>query len=90
MSLVVDIYLIIINIVGFITYSIDKKFAIHHKYRIPEKILLIIGVFGGCIGNFLSMCFFHHKTRHIKFILVNLLFIFVWVYILFKIHKIGI
>ena len=61
------IYLIIINIIGFIICFIDKHQAKRKKYRIPEKILLLISIIGGCFGFFIGMILFHHKTKKIKF-----------------------
>ncbi len=61
------IYLIIINIVSFMLYGIDKHKAIEHKWRISEKTLILSAVFGGSIGAFIGMWVFHHKTKHPKF-----------------------
>jgi len=60
-------YLIIINIVAFIIYGIDKKKAENYKYRIPESRLILVAVLGGVYGAGLGMLVFHHKTRKPKF-----------------------
>ena len=65
-------YYLIINIVTFLIYGIDKYLAINNKYRISEKILLLLSITGGCIGALISMYLFHHKTKKVKFIIVNL------------------
>ena len=57
------IYLIIINIITFITYGIDKAKARKGAWRIPEKTLIGLAVAGGSIGALAGMSFFHHKTR---------------------------
>lgn len=57
------IYLIIINIITFITYGIDKNKARKGAWRIPEKTLIGLAVAGGSIGALAGMSFFHHKTR---------------------------
>lgn len=57
------IYLIIINIITFITYGIDKAKACKGAWRIPEKTLIGLAVAGGSIGALAGMSFFHHKTR---------------------------
>lgn len=62
-------YLIIANFIGFIIMLIDKQRAIHKEWRIPEKTLLGISVFGGSIGMLLGMSTFRHKTKHLKFTL---------------------
>lgn len=72
-------YLIIVNVISFIIYFVDKEKSKKKKYRIPEKVLLSLSIIGGCFGSLLSMCIFHHKTKHIKFILLNPLFCIVWI-----------
>ena len=58
-------YLIIINILTFIIYGIDK-----------ESILLLLAVVGGSFGAWFGMRKFHHKIRKPKFyISVPLIFI---------------
>ena len=37
---------ILINLIVFFLYGIDKWKAIHHKWRIPEAHLILAGVFG--------------------------------------------
>lgn len=70
------IYLTIINLIGFIVMLIDKSRAIHKEWRISEKTLLMISVFGGSIGIFAGMHVFRHKTKHLKFTIgVPLIFI---------------
>ena len=58
------IYLIIVNLLAFILYGVDKKRAINREWRISEKTLLGIAVVGGSIGAIFGMYAFHHKTRH--------------------------
>jgi len=53
----------------FLLYGIDKQKAIHHRWRIPESVLLIAAVFGAP-GALLGMIFFHHKTRKAKFFIL--------------------
>ena len=59
--------LLLVNVVTFIIYGIDKYKAIKEKWRIPEATLLLMAVFGGSIGAWLGMRVFHHKTTHRKF-----------------------
>ena len=65
------IYLIIVNIISFIIYGIDKLLAIKHLYRISEIALITLSSLGGSIGSILGMVIFHHKTKKIKFIILN-------------------
>jgi len=60
-------YLVIVNILAFILYGLDKQKAVRKQWRIPEVQLLGIAVIGGSIGALLGMQFFHHKTRKWKF-----------------------
>ena len=60
-------YLVIVNILAFIMYGLDKQKAVRKQWRIPEAQLLGIAVIGGSIGAILGMQFFHHKTRKCKF-----------------------
>lgn len=60
-------YFLVINLVTFLVYGIDKLAAKMQKWRIPEKVLLGFAVFGGSVGAFLGMQCFHHKTRKAKF-----------------------
>ena len=77
-------YLIIINIISFILYGLDKYFAIKNKYRISEISLFIVSLIGGCFMGIISMKLFHHKTRKISFWIVNILSFFLWIYIIIE------
>lgn len=60
-------YLLIVNIVGIVICAIDKRRAIKHAWRIPEKRILMIAAVGGSIGVLIGMHRFRHKTQHLKF-----------------------
>ena len=60
-------YLVIINVVTFFMYGIDKWKAKHSKWRVSEATLLMLAVLGGSIGAWLGMKVWHHKTLHKKF-----------------------
>lgn len=78
------IYLIIINIITFLIYGIDKYKSIKNKYRISEATLIILAILGGAFGAFFGMITFHHKTKKKKFIIIPVIML-IWVYILTKI-----
>ena len=65
-------YYIIINTITFIIYGLDKYLAIKKLYRISEKILLLLSILGGFIGALISMSLFHHKTKKVKFFIINI------------------
>ena len=48
-------YLIVINVVTFLVYGIDKWKAKQGSWRISEATLLILAVIGGSIGALLGM-----------------------------------
>ena len=57
-------YLIVINVVSFLVYGIDKWKAKQGSWRISEATLLMLAVIGGTIGALLGMKIWHHKTMH--------------------------
>ena len=56
-------YIVIVNIVAFCLYGIDKNAAIRQKQRIPNRVLLLLAVFGGSLGALAGMYTFRHKTK---------------------------
>lgn len=58
---------IVVNIVTFFVYGIDKWKAKQGSRRISEATLLMLAVIGGSIGALLGMRVWHHKTMHKKF-----------------------
>ncbi|MDD4699846.1 MAG: DUF1294 domain-containing protein [Oscillospiraceae bacterium] len=61
------IYLLAISLISVIVTIIDKKRAIKHKYRIPERTLLTISALGGSVAMLITMNIIRHKTKHLKF-----------------------
>lgn len=62
-------YILIINLIGFTSMGIDKYKARKHLWRIPEKVLFTIAIFGGSIGSNIGMYIFRHKTQHKSFVI---------------------
>ena len=60
-------YIIVVNIVTFLVYGIDKWKAKQGSWRISEATLLMLAVIGGSIGALLGMKVWRHKTQHKKF-----------------------
>lgn len=56
-----------LNVFVFFLYGIDKWKARHSRWRIPERTLLLLALFGGSIGAIAGMHLWHHKTLHKKF-----------------------
>ena len=67
MGKVVLIYLLTVNAAAFLMMFLDKHFAVHGQWRIPEKTLFLLAVLGGSLGGCLAMRLFRHKTRHRSF-----------------------
>ena len=58
------IYLIGINLAGFIIMGVDKKRAIRGAWRISEASLFLTALLVGSLGCILGMQHFRHKTKH--------------------------
>lgn len=79
------IYYLVINIIAFSFFFIDKQKAIHHKYRVSENTLFILILLGGVFGSFIAMKLFHHKTKKFSFTLFLIIGLCLHLYILKKI-----
>jgi len=81
------LYVIFINLLGFILMKLDKNYAIKKQYRISEKTFFIVSFLLGSIGVYVGMYTFRHKTKHINFtVMIPVLFILniITVYLIFK------
>ena len=61
------IYLLFINIIGFLAMGIDKFKAQKGWWRIPEATLMTLCLLGGGVGTIAWMYTFRHKTKKMKF-----------------------
>lgn len=61
------LYLVVVNVVSFIMYGVDKRKAKRNRWRTSEARLLAIAVAGGSLGAWMGMYAFRHKTQHLKF-----------------------
>lgn len=71
----IESLLILINIITFLTFGIDKYLARKNRDRISEKTLLSLSLIGGSIGAIMAQGFFRHKTQKFKYILWFILFV---------------
>ena len=78
-QIIIISYLVVINLIAFVLYGIDKKRAIRNEHRIRESALLWIARLGGAIGSWLGIKIFRHKTKHTKFRVIVPLWIIIWV-----------
>ena len=63
------VYLFIVNALGFCIMLLDKYFAKHKMWRVPEATLFGLAVFGGSLGCICGMYTARHKTRHMGFVI---------------------
>lgn len=69
---------VVMGIITFAAYGIDKAKAKAHKWRIPESTLLLLSFLGGSAGAFLGMRFFHHKTKKTAFAVLVPIMLVLW------------
>ena len=62
------VYLLLINIVGFICMGVDKSRSVTGAWRIPEKAFFLLSAIGGSLGCLIGMYLFRHKTKHWNFV----------------------
>lgn len=60
-------FLLLMNLLGFGLMWADKQFARRGMWRISERMLFGTACLGGCLGAFLGMKLFRHKTKHLLF-----------------------
>ena len=58
---------LLINLLIFILYGVDKRRAKKQQWRIPERTLLLGTWLLGGVGAWLAMRIFRHKTKHLAF-----------------------
>ena len=82
------IYLLIINLLSFLSMGIDKWKAKRGAWRIPEQTLISLVLLGGGIGGIIGMYLFKHKTKkprfYIRFPVILILEIIISIYIMVK------
>lgn len=60
-------YFLLINVLTFVVFGIDKRKAKEKQFRIPEKTLLFLMLFGGSLGGLLAMKYIRHKSQKKEF-----------------------
>ncbi len=68
---------LIMSLITFIAFAMDKGRAIRNEWRIPEKTLILLSLIGGALGGFLGMQIYRHKTKHMKFKILVPLFLII-------------
>lgn len=67
MSAPVLALVVVLNAVTFVLFGVDKRRAKLDRRRIPERRLLGFALATGCVGGWLAMRVFRHKTRKVSF-----------------------
>ncbi|KGX89071.1 DUF1294 domain-containing protein [Pontibacillus litoralis] len=83
--MLIYVYAITINLLGFIVMGIDKRRARLSKWRIAEKHLWTIALLGGAFGNWAGMYVFRHKTKHRIFIVGTPIIVVLYFFLYFVI-----
>lgn len=76
---VLMIWILIMSLVSFVMFGVDKHRAVEGEWRIPEKTLLMTAGIGGGVGALFGMRIFHHKTQKIKFKIVVPICAMLWI-----------
>lgn len=63
------IYFCAISLISVLLTIADKYKAKKNKWRIPESSLLIVGLLGGALCEYITMRIIRHKTLHKKFMI---------------------
>ncbi len=63
-QIILIIYILAVNLLGFFLMGIDKQKARKRAFRIPEATLFTVAIIGGSLGSIIGMHLFRHKTRH--------------------------
>lgn len=83
------LYLILINLVGFVLYGVDKVKSKGKGRRIPERVLLWVARLGGGVGCWMGMMLFRHKTKHDRFMALVPLWTDLWTAALALLARLG-
>lgn len=81
---------VVMSLVTFIVYGIDKRRAINHQWRVPEFTLHFLAFLGGWPGASLAQFYYRHKTQKLSFLIqfwvVVLLHLIVFATIVYEIY----
>ena len=82
------LYILLINLITFGVFALDKKKAKKKQWRIPESTLLLLSLIGGSLGGLLAMKIVKHKTQKIKFAIGVPFLLIVNIFVIIYIEKV--
>jgi len=80
------IYFILINLISFFMFYVDKQKARQDKWRIKEKTLHLTSFLGGTLGSIVAMIFFHHKTKKPLFVVITGIALIVNIFAIYELY----
>jgi uncharacterized membrane protein YsdA (DUF1294 family) len=73
MKMAIEAYLVMVlvmSLISFVAYGLDKRQAIRDGRRVPERTLHVMALLGGWPGALLAQRQFRHKTQKRSFRIV--------------------
>ncbi|MBP2000892.1 uncharacterized membrane protein YsdA (DUF1294 family) [Paenibacillus shirakamiensis] len=67
MKLILLLWFVVMNMIGYVVMAEDKKKAQRRRERTPERTLFLLAFIGGALGVLIAMYKKRHKTQHISF-----------------------
>ncbi len=86
-AILIFVYLALLNLFTVLYTVADKRHARKKAWRVPERSLLLLGFFGGALGEFLTMLLIRHKTAKPKFMVLLPLFILMHAALLYGAYR---
>lgn len=87
---IVGIYFAVISLIAVFVTIFDKRKAIKNRSRISERTLIIIGILGGALFEYITMKIIRHKTLHKKFMIgLPCIILLHAAAVIFVIYKLG-
>ncbi|MDD4991681.1 MAG: DUF1294 domain-containing protein [Paludibacter sp.] len=82
------VYLVIINLLSGLVFSIDKNAARKSRRRIPERTLHLLEALGGVFATVLLMYTLRHKNRKLSYWVWTWLVLIAWIILISRIYSI--
>lgn len=72
-------YLIFINVISVLVFSLDKLNAKNNKRRVPEKVLHLLELLGGVFGIIVAIYLIHHKSSKWQYYVITYIILLAWI-----------